>query len=49
LAAIERGLVEASEKGDAGHIASLGIDHARVTAALEASVEEWGALPALAE
>ncbi len=49
LAAIERGLVEASEKGDAGRIASLGTDHAQVKAALEASVEEWGALPALAE
>jgi ATP-binding cassette subfamily F protein 3 len=49
LAAIERGLVEASDKGDAGRIASLGRDHARVKAALETSVEEWGALPALPE
>jgi ATP-binding cassette subfamily F protein 3 len=49
LAAIERGLVEASGKGDAGRIASLGKDHARVKAALEANVEEWGALPSLSE
>jgi ATP-binding cassette subfamily F protein 3 len=49
LAAIECGLVEASGKGDAGRIASLGMDHARVKAALEANVEEWGALPALSE
>ncbi len=49
LEVVERGLVEASEKGDAMRIAALGTEHARVKAELEAKLEKWGTLPAAVE
>ncbi len=49
LAALERSLEEASDRGDTARIASLGASHTRVTAALEGKLEEWGSLPAADE
>jgi ATP-binding cassette subfamily F protein 3 len=49
LAAVEQALAEASAGGDAGRVGSLGVEHARVKAELEAKLEEWGTLPAIAE